>query len=110
MVAKNPASQTPFPCGLGMCIYKGAMVLEPGPVEFNDYKSVFGYVSAITDVSPNDTGGPVQMSIVLNPPFKYGHSPEEWKQSWAWARINAFAPKADHLVSSAKTKSEFDQN
>ena len=71
------------------------MVLGPGPEEFANYKDSYGYVEAIAEAEPNDTGSPLCVSVILKRPCKYGHISEEWKSSCAWVRIDAFASKCD---------------
>ena len=76
-------------------LYKGALISEPAPGEYVDYKLAFGYVASITDASSNDTGSPLSISVILKLPFKYGRSIDENRRSWAWARINAYASKCE---------------
>ena len=109
----NPNVALPLPQGwrfsmAGKASKKLALSLDTPSAK--RFRSVFGYVGFIKNtllfypgsfhypgvkpVKSDGTASPLHAQVVLKLPFYYGESDAEWKHSFLYARVNAFASKA----------------
>ena len=90
MANHNPADDVPLPFGWTFGVVRSQLLIEPGIAEFALSKACYGFVASIAEASCDDTASPLCFQIILKLPFNYGASEGEYKQSWAFARLNAF--------------------
>ena len=91
----NPASRVPIPHGWEFGLLRSSLLIEPSAHDFCRLMKAYGYVSHIHEASPDGAPSAFQLIVVLKVPFRYGDKASEYRHSWAFARINAFADKAD---------------
>ena len=90
----NPSCKVPIPAGWDFDLVNKSLLIEPDYEAYSRFKKAFGYVANIHDTFSDDTASPVQLTIVLKLPFKYGTKACEKYHSWAFGRIQAFGAKA----------------
>ena len=90
----NPSCKVPIPAGWDFDLVNKSLLIEPDYEAYSRFKKAFGYVANIRDTSSDDTDSPLQLTIVLKLPFKYGKKACEKYHSWAFGRIQAFGAKA----------------
>ena len=90
---RNPALDIPLPASWAFGGQKSQLLPEPSESDFPRFKALYGFVGKINDAACNDTATPLCLQIITKLSFYYGASREEYKRSWAYARVNAFSPK-----------------
>ena len=91
----NPSSRAPFPYGWDFDLSCANLLLEPSASDCVRYVKAFGFVAHIHDATSDDTPSPFTDAVVLKLPFRFVSKDSELKPSWAFARVNAFASKAN---------------
>ena len=84
----------PIPAGWDFDIANKSLLLEPSYEDYAKFKKSYGYIANIHDASSDDSASPLQLTVILKLPFKYGSKACERYRSWAYARIFAFGSKA----------------
>ena len=69
--------------------------LAVGRRELPNYKLVYGFVGSMEDSKlMEDTCTPVILQVVVKLPYRFGKTEAEFRDSWVFARVNAFASRA----------------
>ena len=90
---RNPAFEAPLPATWTFEVKNAQLLIEPSADDSPHLKALYGYVGQINDAACNDTATPLCLQIIAKLPFKYGAPKGEFKRSWAFARVDAFASK-----------------
>lgn len=94
-VKANPASRAPLPYGWDFDLARSSFLLGPSAEDYVRYVKAFGFLAHIHDNSADDTPSPISAVAVSKLPYRFGTKDSELLPSWSFARITAFAAKAD---------------
>ena len=93
----TPDARVPIPDGWNFDLARSSLLVGPIFGHYARFKKAYGFVANLHECPSGDTASPFQATVVLKLPSKYGDKASEFKSSWAFARIDAFAAKAKFL-------------